>query len=109
MLDKPWAYGIDLTKQPRYQPVEDFTCWLALGSINNWNIIHFTNKTTSSEDFDVAHEVVLDGISENMASLAQLGKYGAINAADSTTTGYYVIKYLYEPYTFNNTKPQMGN
>ena len=47
----------------------------------------------------MVHKVVLDGISENVASLVQLGKYGAINAADPTTMGYYVIKFLSEPYT----------
>ena len=41
---------------------------------------------------------MLDGISDNM-SIVQLGKYGAINASDTTTMGYYGIKYLYEPYT----------
>ena len=46
----------------------------------------------SSEDFDAVHKVLLDGISENMASLVQLGKYGTISAADPTTMGYYMIK-----------------
>ena len=44
-------------------------------------------------------KVLIDGISDNMAPLAQLGKYGAINAVDPTTMIYYVIKYLSEPYT----------
>ena len=59
---------------------------------NNWNIIKFTNKTTSSEDFDAVNKVVLDEISDNMESLAQLGQYGATNAADTTTMIYYVVK-----------------
>ena len=63
-----------------------------LGSLNNWNIIQFTNKIKSSEEFDELHKVVLDGISENTASLVQFGKYGDINAEDPTTMGYYVIK-----------------
>ena len=33
-----------------------------------------------------------------MASIVQLGKYGAINAEYTTTMGYYVRKYLSEPY-----------
>ena len=41
---------------------------------------------------------MLDGISDNMASLAQLGNCGAINEADPATMGYYVIKYLSEQY-----------
>ena len=45
------------------------------------------------------NKLLLDGISENMASLVQLGKYGAIDAADTAAMGYYVIKYIYETYT----------
>ena len=69
-----------------------------LGPLNNWNIILFTNKTKSSEYFYAVHKVVLDGISDNMASLVQLGLYVAINAEDPTSMGYYVINYLSEPY-----------
>ena len=98
MLNKPRAYKVDPTKQPRYQPIVDFTYWHVLGYLNNWNIIQFPNKATSSEEFYLVHKTVLDGISDNMAYIVKLGKYGAINAADPTTMGYYVIKYLYEPY-----------
>ena len=68
-----------------------------LGSFNNWNIIQFTNKTTPIEDFDEVHKVVLDGISENMTFLAQLGKSADINVTDQNIMGYYVITYLSEP------------
>ena len=97
MLDKPWYYGVEPTKQLRYQPVFDWTYWNGLDSFNNWNIIQFTNKIISSEEFDEVRKVVLDGISENMAFLVQLGNYGAINAAVPTTKGYYVMTYLSEP------------
>ena len=70
-----------------------------LGFFDNWNIIQFTNKTTPIEDFDAVHKIVLDVISDNMEYLVQLGKYGAINASDPTTMGYYVIYYLSKPYT----------
>ena len=63
-----------------------------LGYFSNWNIIPFTNKTTSIEDFDAVHKVVRDGTGENMASLVQLGKYGATNEAYPNKMGYYVIK-----------------
>ena len=50
-----------------------------LGLLNNWDILQFNNKTTSSENFDAFHKVVIDGISDNMASIVKLGTYGAIN------------------------------
>ena len=99
MLNKTWDYKLDPNKHLRYQTVVDCTQWPVLVSFNNWNIIQFTNKATSNEDFDAVHKVVLDGISDHMASLVQLGKYGAINAEDPTTIICYVINYQSEPYT----------
>ena len=64
-----------------------------LGSFNNWKIIQFNTKTTSGEDFDAVHKVVLYGTSENISSLVQFFE------ADTTTMGYYVRKYLSEPHT----------
>ena len=34
-----------------------------------------------------------------MSVIVHNGKYGAINTADPTTMGYYVVKLLSEPYT----------
>ena len=65
-----------------------------LWSFSNRNIIQFFNKSIAYEDFDAVQKVVLDGISENMPSLAQNEKYGAVNTADPTTPGYYVFKLI---------------
>ena len=54
------------------------------------------------------NKVVLDGISYNMASIVQLRKYGAINAADPTTIGDYVIKHLSKPYTIQGDQTTYG-
>ena len=49
--------------------------------------------------------MVLDGIIENMASLVQLGMYGAINTDDTTRNGFYVIQFISDSYTLqSNTK-----
>ena len=42
--------------------------------------------------------MVLDGISENMSSLVQLGMYGVINTDDTTANGFYVNQFLSEEY-----------
>ena len=54
------------------------------------------------------YTVVLDGISDNMDSLIQLGKYDAINTAYPTPMGYYVINYLSEPYTLQEYQTTNG-
>ena len=75
-----------------------------LGSFKKWNIIQVINKKTADKDFDAVHKVVLYGISNNMSSLVHNGKYGAINTADPTTVGYYVVKFLSEPYMLQENK-----
>ena len=67
-----------------------------LHCFNNWNIIKISNKTTTSEDFETIHQVILGGISENMFSLVQPGKYGATSTTYPTKLGYYVVKYVSE-------------
>ena len=69
MLYKPWISGISSDKQERYKPVTKCTYFPVLGSFNNCKIIQLSPKSTSSDTFDEIHQVVLDKISDNMASL----------------------------------------
>ena len=75
---KPWIYHIPL-KQERYQPITNFTYWPVLGSINNCNIIQLWHKSTHYYAFDEINQVFIGEIIDNMASLVQYRKDGAIN------------------------------
>ena len=61
-------------------------------------MIQFTNKTITNEDVDAVHKSVIYCMSDNMSALFQNGKYGEINTAYPTTMGYYVVRFLSEPY-----------
>ena len=105
ILDKSCISGIPPDKQDRYKPITKCTYWPVLGAFNTWNIIEFSSKSTSSDTFDEIHQVVLDGISYNMASLVESGKYGAINTTDTSTNGFYFIMFTSGAYTLQeNTK-----
>ena len=105
MLDKAWISGIPSDKQDRYKPVIKCTYWPVLGTLNNWSIIELSSKSTSSDTFDEIHQVVLDGISDNMASLFESDKYGTINTTDTYTNVFYVIMFTSGAYTLQeNTK-----
>ena len=52
--------------------------------------------------FDEIHQVVIDGISDNMASLVESGNYGAINATNTATNGFYVIMFTSQSYTLQD-------
>ena len=108
MLYKPWITGIPSKKQTRYEPIPNCTYCPVMGSYNNCNIIELTPKSTPFEAFDEIDQVVLDVISENMASLFKSGMYGAINIDDTTTNGLYVIQFLSEAYTLQNNTTISG-
>ena len=61
-------------------------------------------KSTTYEYFDEVNKVVLYDISENMSSLVQNGKYGAVKTVYPTTPGYYVVKCRPEPYMLQGNK-----
>ena len=50
-----------------------------------------SQKSTLSDTFYEIHQVFLDGIINNMASLVESGKYGAINTTYTSTNGFNVI------------------
>ena len=75
MIDKPWVSDIPSDEQERYKPVTKCTYWPVLGYFNNWGIIQLSQKSTPPDTFDGIHQVVLDIISYNMASLVESRKY----------------------------------
>ena len=92
-LDKPWISRRPPNEQDCYKPVTKCTYWTVLGSFNNCNIIQLPQKSTPSETFDEIHQVVLDGICDNIASLVASGKYISINTTNTTTHVFYVIMF----------------
>ena len=93
ILDKYCIYGISSDKKERNKPVTKCTYWTVLGVFKNWNIIQFSSKSTSSDTFDEIQQVVIDGISDNMSSLVESSKYGAINTTYPSTNRFYVIMF----------------
>ena len=57
-----------------------------------------SQKSTLYEAFDEIHQVLLDEISDNVVSLVQYGKYGAIKTTVISTHLFYVIMFKSEAY-----------
>ena len=71
MMDKHWIFGIPSNKQERCQPITNCTYWPVMGSYNNFNFIELSPKSIPFEAFDEIYQVILDIISENVASLVK--------------------------------------
>ena len=61
-----------------------------------------TSYDVFDDAFDEIHQVVLYGISDNLASLVESGKYCSINTTDITTYGFYVIIFASVAYTLQD-------
>ena len=101
MLGKPWISGIPSDKKDCYKPVSNWTYWPVLGPLKNWNIIQLSQKSDPYYALDEIHQVVLDGISDNSASLVESVKYSAMDTTDTVTNVFYVIMFTSEAYTLN--------
>ena len=95
-------------KKEHYKPEIKCNYWPVLWFFNNWDIIPLSQKSTPYDAFDEIHQVVLDGISDNMASLFESVNYGDINTTDTETNGFYVIMFTSEAYTLHDNITTVG-
>ena len=65
-------------------------------------------KSTSSDTFDEIHQVILDVISDNITSLVESGKYGAINTTYTSTNVFYVIMFTSGAYKLQENRTIYG-
>ena len=108
MLDKHWISGIPSDEHERYKPTTKCSYWSVLGSFNNCNIIQLSQKSTPYDVFDEIHQVVLDGISDNMESLVEPVNYGSINKTYTATNLFYVIMFTSQTYTLQDNTTIYG-
>ena len=93
---KPWISGITPDEQERYKPTTKCTYWPVLGFFNNCNMIQLSQKSTPFDAFDEIHQVILDIVSANMASLFESVNYEAIKTTYIGINGFYVIMFTSE-------------
>ena len=74
---------------------------------DNWIMFQLLPKSTSYDIFYEIHQVVLDGISDNIDSLVESGKYGAIHTTYASTNGFYVIMSTSGAYTLQEIQQLM--
>ena len=68
----------------------------SIGLFQQLEYNYISHKSTKSEAFEVIHQVIIDGISDNMDRLVQSGKYGTMNKTNYKKMRYYVIKFVSE-------------
>ena len=103
-LSKPWIHGVSPSEQPRYSNVVGCKYHSVLGNYNQWIIMDFSRDSDIDDDcFDEIHKILLDSIGTNMAELVEINSYGAININDSKADGFYIVKFVENPHTLQES------
>jgi hypothetical protein len=65
---------------------------------NDWKLICLVDTKDSVIDLnDEVHELILQGITERLATRVEAGGYGAVSTDDPEADGYYVLQWDSEP------------
>ena len=89
----------EVVNQPRYGIVYNCKYYQIIGFRNNWIITNFIGDGTYEEDYKHINLTVIDVNLMNTSLISMEGKYGAIDADNSSCHGYYIIKMSSYPYT----------
>ncbi len=101
-LDEP-------TAQPRYAHNKECVMWPSYEGANDWKVCALVPKTEA--DKKEAREsicCVLNAYVARMSLIMRKGEVGAVGTTNEAVMGYYLVKWLSEPYTLQTDTAGMS-
>jgi hypothetical protein len=108
-LQRPWVLRSSITVQPCYVVNKDCKLWPSYEGANDWKIVALMPKTEA--DNKVVHESLrcaLNALVARMSLMMREGHIGAVSMTDEEAMGYYLVKWLSEPYTLQEDTEGMS-
>jgi hypothetical protein len=99
-LKKPWIPGVHKREQPRYAENKECSLWPSYKGANDWEIFELAPRT--EDDKKGAHDsnlCILDAMEVRISLMMHMDDVGAVGTTDEAVMGYYLVKWLSEPYT----------
>jgi hypothetical protein len=91
---------VDIAAQPHYGQNKECTLWPSYKGANDWKICQLVPKTEADKKgARESHNSILGTMEARMSLMVREGEMGAIGMADKAALGYYVVKWLNDPYT----------
>jgi hypothetical protein len=99
-LGLPWSPGVDAKLQPRYASSTEYEFWPIFEGLNDWHVVKCDQpKKDNDEDLvDLAHHMVLEKGNIRTMDRIEVGKVGSMGTDDPEADGYYLVKWIEEPY-----------
>ena len=99
LLETPWDNKLDDQSQPRYGINERCLYYRNFKDYNNWRVVNLITTNIATEDEEKIYNTILHGIEARMNERILIGTFGAMRTDDEATQGYYLVKWITEPYT----------
>eukprot|EP00957_Ditylum_brightwellii_P123114 9386932-Ditylum_brightwellii.AAC.1 len=60
------------------------------------------SENTNNNEIEDIHKPILTSIADSMGMVIKESTYGAVNANDHRTDGFYIVKFLFTVYTLQH-------
>ena len=95
----PWLPRVNKYEQPRYVANNRCILWQSYKGANDWKIfqlepVHEEEETGAQDSI----RCVLNALEARMSLAIREGEVGAVGTIDEAVMGYYIVKWLSEPY-----------
>ena len=101
-LERPWVPLVEPAAQPRYAQNKECVLWPSYEGANNWKCCALIPKTEADKkEARKSIRSVLNAFKARMSFIMREGEVGAIGMTDKAAAGYYLVKWLSEPYTLH--------
>jgi hypothetical protein len=99
-LVRPWVPPcVDVDTQLRYGQNKECALWPSYKGGNDWKICQLVPKMEADKKgMQELHHCILSTMEACMSLMVRESKVGAIGMKDNAAMGYYVVKWLSEPY-----------
>lgn len=98
-MQEPWETGIVPCDQPRYKQNRMCRLFPIFDGLNDWVIVDLVKtKRTDNDQVEAAQDVVLDSIARDHQVNISADNIGAFHTDDPDTEGYYLVRWIGEPY-----------
>jgi hypothetical protein len=108
-LQRLWVLRGNITVQPRYAVNNDCKLWPSYKGANNWKICALVPKTEADKKMvSESLRCILNRLEACMSLMIRKGHIGAVGTTDKAAMGYYLVKWLSEPYTLQEDSEGMS-
>ena len=107
MLNTPWDIDLDDKDQPQHRVNQQYIYCINFKGYDNWRVVDLV-ITNVTEEEEKIYEIILHGAEVKMNERILTWNFVAMRTNDEALQGYYLIKWITEPYIVQDDPVMKG-